>query len=89
MHPTHPDSPTSRPNYHLTRIGGFFLTESLEDLREGHLWFRNSRDLAKGFRDDLITRANGIANASSEGAADQESPKTQNATSDKSENTPQ
>ena len=72
MNPTHQDSLTSRPNCHLTRIGGFLLTQSLKDLRQGLQWFRNSRDLAKEFRDGVITRASGIANASSKGAADVE-----------------
>lgn len=89
MHPTSPDSPTSRPKYHLVFIGSFSLIQSLEVLSEGLRWFRNSRDLAKEFRDDVIMRVNGIANASSKGAADQESTTTQNAASDISKKTSQ
>lgn len=65
IHPNQPES--RRPNYHRTQIGSFSLRQSLEVFRDGLQWFGNSRDLAKESRDELIKRANKIANVNSVG----------------------
>lgn len=61
MHPTKPAQPGGQPQYHTTKLRGFDMAGDLDTCVEGIKWFRNSRDLAKDYRDAAIARANEIA----------------------------
>ncbi|KAI9748370.1 MAG: hypothetical protein M4579_007245, partial [Chaenotheca gracillima] len=64
MYTTHltqsPDDENS-PEYHMTQVGGWTLTGSSGQFRQGAGAFRNARDWAKEKRDDLIAAANARA----------------------------
>ncbi|UNI14801.1 hypothetical protein JDV02_001396 [Purpureocillium takamizusanense] len=47
-----------RPEYHMTKIRGFDMTDSRDTFVAGATAFRNARDLAKRHRDNLIQAAN-------------------------------
>jgi len=61
VHPTRSTAPIDSPEYHMTQLGGWALTGSYEQFRQGTSVFRNARDWAKIQRDDLIAAANGKA----------------------------
>ena len=57
-HPTQSTNPENSPEYHMTQLGGWALTGSSKQFREGASAFRNARDWAKTQRDELIAAAN-------------------------------
>lgn len=62
MYTTHPNPSTdfeSSTEYHMTQLGGWALTGSGGQFREGARAFRNARDWAKEQRNELIATANG------------------------------
>jgi len=59
VHPTQSTDPNDSPEYHMTQVGGWALTGSIGQFREGTGAFRNARDWAKTQRDELIAAANG------------------------------
>ncbi|KAF2241478.1 hypothetical protein BU26DRAFT_571944 [Trematosphaeria pertusa] len=61
MHPTQPEDPSGQPQYHTTQIRSFGMTDTAETFRQGATWYRNSRDLAKEWRDSAIVQANATA----------------------------
>ncbi|KAF1962348.1 hypothetical protein CC80DRAFT_462403 [Byssothecium circinans] len=61
MHPTKPAEPNGEPKYHTTKLRGFDLTNNLESCRQGIAAWRNLRDMAKEYRDEIIARANEVA----------------------------
>jgi hypothetical protein len=61
MHPTQPADPDGQPEYHTTQLGSFAMTHNRDACAEGMKWFRNSRDLAKEYRDAAIAGANAMA----------------------------
>jgi len=62
IYATHPtQSATGRTEYHMTQLGSYALTHSLDTFRQGATAFRNSRDLSKEYRDRFITAANATA----------------------------
>lgn len=64
-HPTAPAMPGGRPEYHMTPLKDYILTNNGETFLEGVTAFRNLRDKAKAYRDEFIQRANRIAQPSS------------------------
>ena len=61
IHQTQLTNPEKSPEYHMTQLGGWALTGSIGQFREGTSAFRNARDWAKTRRDELIAAANGRA----------------------------
>ncbi|KAJ9656080.1 hypothetical protein H2201_008652 [Coniosporium apollinis] len=61
-HPTQPAEPDGNPNYHMTQLRTFAMTNTLETFRQAAGAFRNARDWAKEQRDDAIAAANRKAN---------------------------
>jgi len=61
MHPTQPADPSGQPQYHMTQLNSFGMTGNAETFRQGATWYRNSRDLAKEWRDSAIAQANATA----------------------------
>ena len=61
MHPTQPADPSGQPQYHTTQLNGFQMTGNAETFRQGATWYRNSRDLAKEWRDSAIAQSNATA----------------------------
>lgn len=61
MHPTQAADPGGQPQYHTTQLNSFAMTGNRDTCAEGMKWFRNSRDLAKEYRDTAIARANALA----------------------------
>lgn len=62
MYTTHPNPLTdseSLTEYHMSQLGGWALTGSGGQFREGARAFRNARDWAKEQRNELIATANG------------------------------
>ncbi|KIH87297.1 hypothetical protein SPBR_05044 [Sporothrix brasiliensis 5110] len=57
-HVTAPADNADRPEYHMTKIRGFEMTDTRETFLQGATAFRNTRDLAKRHRDRLIRAAN-------------------------------
>lgn len=57
-HPTRSRSPDRPTDYVMTQIGHYSLIGSPESYREGRDAYRNSRDLAKEYRDEIIRQAN-------------------------------
>ena len=62
MHPTEPADPAGRPQYHMTQLRGYDLTNDAETCRQGLSAFRNGLDWAKEQRGDAIAGANERAN---------------------------
>ena len=58
VHPTQSTDPKNSPEYHMTQLGGWALTGSIGQFREGTSAFRNARDWAKAQREELIAAAN-------------------------------
>ncbi|KAM7210664.1 hypothetical protein V8F06_013947 [Rhypophila decipiens] len=63
-HATAPADPEGRPEYHMTKLRGFDLTDSRDTFVQGATAFRNARDLAQRHRDQLIQGANARARRS-------------------------
>lgn len=61
VHPSQSVDPEISPEFHMTQLGGWALTGSYEQFRQGVSAFRNARDWARTQRDGLITAANGRA----------------------------
>lgn len=57
-HFTAPAVVGGRPEYHMTKLRGFDVTDTRESFTQGATVFRNARDFAKQHRDDLIKTAN-------------------------------
>jgi hypothetical protein len=64
-HPAQPSRPGESPQYYMTPLRSFSLTDSSQTFRQGVGAFRNARDLAKEQRDILIDQANTVARAQS------------------------
>jgi hypothetical protein len=63
MFTSHPSKPTKsdRPEYYMSQLRSFALTDNIETFREGATWFRNGRDWAKEQRDKAISLANELS----------------------------
>ena len=59
VYPTQSTDPKDSPEYYITQLGGWALTGSIGQFREGTSAFRNARDWAKEQRDGLVAAANG------------------------------
>ncbi|KAI9786743.1 MAG: hypothetical protein M1816_007814 [Peltula sp. TS41687] len=57
-HPTKPLDAESSPEYHMTQLRSFSVTDTTERFREGVSALRNARDWAKEQRDTFIAAAN-------------------------------
>jgi hypothetical protein len=57
-HPTRPHSPGGRPEYHMTQLRSFAMTDNSETFRTGAAAVRNLRDYAESHRDSFIEEAN-------------------------------
>ena len=57
-HMSRPTGINARPQYHMTRLGGFDMTDSQESFTQGATAFRNARDMAQRYRDQFIEHAN-------------------------------
>ena len=57
-HPTTPVTTGERPEYHMTQLRAFAMTDTRKTFVEGATAFRNARDLAGRYRDDFIEAAN-------------------------------
>jgi hypothetical protein len=64
-HPTQPSRLGESPQYHMTPLRGFLLTDSPQTFRQGVGAFRNARDLAKEQRERFIEQVNAVARAQS------------------------
>ncbi len=60
-HVTAPTTQGGRPEYHVTWLKPFFITERLQTFVEGAAAFRNLRDLAREHRNSFIESANARA----------------------------
>ncbi|GAP89469.1 hypothetical protein SAMD00023353_4001120 [Rosellinia necatrix] len=60
-YPTAPVTPGGQPEYYMTRITSIDTTGEVEDLIRGATAFRNLRELAKEFRDNLVEAADARA----------------------------
>jgi hypothetical protein len=58
-----------RPEYHMTQLGAWSVTNDIDDFRHGATAFRNARDLAKQYRDRFIQSANTRASQARTAAA--------------------
>ena len=58
VHPTQASNVEDSPEYHMTQLRGWLLTDTSETFRQGVGAFRNARDWAKEQRDGLIAAAN-------------------------------
>ncbi|RJE18550.1 hypothetical protein PHISCL_09110 [Aspergillus sclerotialis] len=57
-HLTEPKGADCRPEYIMTQLGGWMMTNNLETSRQGASAYRNTRDWAKEKRDEFIRLAN-------------------------------
>lgn len=57
-HMLEPTAPGRRPEYIMTSLRSFAMTDTAETFRRGATVYRNARDWAKEKRDELIRRAN-------------------------------
>ncbi|KAI1632190.1 hypothetical protein F4809DRAFT_656708 [Biscogniauxia mediterranea] len=57
-HSTAPATPEGLPEYHMTHLGSYSLTGSLQYFRDGVTAFRNARDMAEQYRSRLIDVSN-------------------------------
>jgi len=57
-HITAPAGPGKLPEYHMTQLRSFALTDTIDTFRQGAAAFRNGRDLTKEWRDNVIIAAN-------------------------------
>ncbi|KAK2774987.1 hypothetical protein FQN53_003372 [Emmonsiellopsis sp. PD_33] len=61
LYATHPARPTGSqtgPQYFMTRLRSFAITDSPEGFREAATWYRNAMDWTKEKRDEFIEAAN-------------------------------
>ncbi|KAK4140750.1 uncharacterized protein C8A04DRAFT_14686 [Dichotomopilus funicola] len=65
-HVTPPTTPEGEPEYHMTKLGLWQMTDSIEGFLRGVTAFRNVRDLAQRHRDEFIRVANERARQLSE-----------------------
>lgn len=65
--PAPPTMPGGRPEYHMTQLRAFNITDSRNTFVEGVTAVRNARDLGKTHRDNFIRNANTIAQRQSSG----------------------
>ena len=72
-HPTPSTNPEVSSEYHMTHLGGWDLTGSPEQFRQGAGAFRNARDWAEAQRNSLITTANSRAIGTSKQTSNMES----------------
>lgn len=56
-HATAPSFKGTQPDYHMTQIGAFAITHSVESYIAGVTAFRNVRDIAARYRDEVIAEA--------------------------------
>ncbi|KAH8783453.1 hypothetical protein F5883DRAFT_360602, partial [Diaporthe sp. PMI_573] len=57
-HVTGPTTPGGRPEYHMTQLRTFGMTDTRDAFVEGATAFRNLRDRAREHRDGFIAAAN-------------------------------
>ncbi len=57
-HVTAPTAASSQPTYHMTLVDAWAMQGNIRSFRRGVIAFRNARDLAKHYRDELIETAN-------------------------------
>lgn len=57
-HPVQPTSPAGQPEYCMTQLGAYAMTNSRDTFCQGAAAYRNARDWAKEQRDEAIKRAN-------------------------------
>ncbi|TWU72058.1 hypothetical protein ED733_002927 [Metarhizium rileyi] len=72
-HVTGPTPEDERPEYHMTPLRGFTLTDTRETFIAGATAFRNARDLARRQRETLIQEANARAAQAREDTAGEHS----------------
>ncbi|KAF9775858.1 hypothetical protein IL306_006018 [Fusarium sp. DS 682] len=60
-HVTAPTSSKRQPEYHMTRVDTWGMTNTIDNFIRGATALRNARDLAKKYRDELIQNANARA----------------------------
>lgn len=58
IHPTLSPGSEDLPEYHMTQLRSFAMTDTAERFREGATAFRNARDWAKDRRNEVIAAAN-------------------------------
>ncbi|UPK96331.1 hypothetical protein LCI18_007266 [Fusarium solani-melongenae] len=68
-HVTAPTTEGGRPEYHMTQLRSFGITDTCETFVEGAAAFRNARLLAKRHRDAFIEAANAMASSAEPAAA--------------------
>ena len=61
-HPAQSDGPGCRPEYYMTQLRSFAMTDTADTFRQGATAFRNARDWTKERRDEAIGYANDRAN---------------------------
>jgi hypothetical protein len=57
-HIVEPKNPKSRPEYHMTQLRSFAITDTADTFRQGAAAYRNLSDWAKRQRDEAVSRAN-------------------------------
>lgn len=57
-HPAQPNGSGSRPEYYMTQLRSFAMTNTADTFRQGATAFRNARDWTKEQRDKAIDQAN-------------------------------
>jgi hypothetical protein len=68
MHHATPPAPGGRPQYYMTKLRGFEMTDCRETFIQGATVFRNARDLAQKHRQSFIQVANARARQAEAGA---------------------
>lgn len=58
MHPTEPAEPGGRPQYHMSKLRGFDITDTKNTHLDGLRAYRNGRELAEEYRTAAIACAN-------------------------------
>lgn len=61
-HVAQPRSPGGRPEYHMTQLRSFAMTDTADTFRQGARAYRNGREWAEKKREEAIKQANGRAN---------------------------
>lgn len=69
MHPTEPTEPGGRPQYHMSQLRCFAITDTKTTHLDGLRAYRNGRDLAEEYRTGAIARANEKAREIQHGTA--------------------
>ncbi|RSL91660.1 hypothetical protein CDV31_015421 [Fusarium ambrosium] len=60
-HVAAPTTPEGRLEYHMTQVKGYAMTSDRDTFVQGATAFRNARDMAKQYRDNVIREANATA----------------------------